>query len=90
MGHVRVVSLFFNSSPKRFDLLTKTIKELLPNANHTHLLDVCRTQWIARIDGLDIFVQIFCAVVRCLEIIKNKVGGKWNSCVKQVGFSMQH
>ena len=42
IGHVRVVSLFFNSSPKRFDLFAKTIKELLPNANHMHLFDVCR------------------------------------------------
>ena len=79
MGHVRVVSLFFNSSPKRFDLLTKTMKELLPNANHTHLFDVCRTRWIGRIDGLDVFVEIFRAIVRSLEIIKCNVGGKWNS-----------
>ena len=31
---VRVVSKFFNFSPKRFELLVNIVKELLPNANH--------------------------------------------------------
>ena len=28
---------------------------------------------------MDVFVDVFCAVMRCLEIIKCNVGGKWNS-----------
>ena len=41
MSHIRAVSGFFNASPKWFALLTKQIKDLLPNANHYHLIDVC-------------------------------------------------
>lgn len=79
MGHVKVVSDFFNVSPKRFDLLTKKIKELQPSARHTHLIDVCRTRWVARIDGLDVFTEVFVPVVDSLETIKDNVGGKWNT-----------
>ena len=79
MGHVKVVSDFLNVSPKRFDLLTKKIKELYPSARHTHLIDVCRTRWVSRIDGLDVFIEVFVPVVDSLETIKDNVGGKWNS-----------
>ena len=78
MGHVRVVSYFFNASPKRFDLLGKQIKELERSARHTHLIDVCRTRWLAWIDGLDVFLEVFLAVVNSLMTIKDNVGGKWN------------
>lgn len=44
MNHVRVVSQFFNAHPKRFDLLQTTVKELLPGACHSHLIDICRTR----------------------------------------------
>ena len=79
MGHVKVVSYFFNTSPKRFALLEKKIKELVPGAAHTHLIDVCRTRWIARLDGLDVFASVFVPVTHCLEIIKNNKGRSWNS-----------
>ena len=45
--HLRV----FNNSPKRFDLLKQNIKAMLPQARHCHLIDVCRTRWVSRIDG---------------------------------------
>ena len=81
MSHVRVVSEFFNASPKRFAFLTKEIKntEEIEEGRHTHLIDVCRTRWIARIDGLDVFAEVFLAVVKCLEKIKLNVEGPWNT-----------
>ena len=48
MDHVHVASEFFNFSPKCFALLAKTINELLPKPRHSHLIDVCRTRWVAR------------------------------------------
>lgn len=78
MGHVRVVSQFFNVHPKRFALLSESIHHLLPLANHKHLIDVCRTRWIARIDGLAVFIEVFVAIVDSLESIKNNVGRSWN------------
>ena len=59
MGYARVVSDFFNSSPKRFDFLAKEIKELTHSTRHIHLIDVCRTRWVARIDGQDVFIEVF-------------------------------
>ena len=53
MGTVRAVSDFFNNSPKRQEALSDTIKEVLPREKHKKLLDVCRTRWVARIEGLD-------------------------------------
>ena len=76
---VRVKAVFFNVSPKRFSLLTKKIQEFNPNARHNHLIDVCRTRWVARIDGLDVFAEVLEPVVNSLETIKDNVGGKWNS-----------
>ena len=73
MEHVRVVSEFFNFSPKRFELLVNTIKALLPNENHKRLINVCKTRWVARIDGLDVFIEVFPAIVRGFEIIKGNI-----------------
>ena len=72
MEHVRVVSEF-NFLPKRFELLVNTIKALLPNANHKRLINVCKTRWVARIDGLDVFIEVFPAIVRGFEIIKGNI-----------------
>eukprot|EP00794_Sanderia_malayensis_P016514 gene16514-18165_t len=78
MSHVRVVSEFFNNSPKRFKLLSDKIKEL-PNARHFRLIDVCRTRWVARLDGLDVFVEVLVAIVEPLELIKLNSDRSWNS-----------
>ncbi len=79
MGHVKAVSDFFNIHPKRFSVLTDKIKEILPSSRHTKLIDVCRTRWIARIEGLDVFVEIFEGVVAALEEIKNNTERNWSS-----------
>ena len=78
MAHVRIVSDFFNNSPKRFQLLQRKIREI-PSARHSRLIDVCRTRWLARIDGLDVFAEVFVAIVRSLEIIKLNCDRFWNS-----------
>ena len=78
MAHVRIVSDFFNNSPKRFQLLQKKICEI-PSARYSRLIDVCRTRWLAHIDGLDVFAEVFVAIVRSLEIIKLNCDRSWNS-----------
>ena len=79
MGHVRVVSQFFNVHPKRFALLCEKIKSLLPESKHSNLIDVCRTRWVARIDGLDIFIELFEPIVASLADVKDNAQGHWNS-----------
>ena len=73
MEHVRVVSEFFNFSPKRFSLLVKTIEEMLPESSHERLINVCKTRWVARIDGLSVFIEVFPAFMRCFEIIRDNI-----------------
>ena len=58
MATVRKLSEFFNNSPKRQQHLIKNIKELLPDNNHQVLINVCRTRWVARIDGMDRIVEM--------------------------------
>ena len=79
MGQVRVLSDFFNNSPKRFGFLEMQIKEILPNAKHSHLIDVCRTRWVARLDGLDVFAEVFVPLTQCLEAMKLNQDGVWNT-----------
>ena len=78
MDAVRVTSEFFRFSPKRFDLLKKIIKKELPNCRHKVIIDVCKTRWVARIDGLLNFIEAFPAIVQCLDEIKDNVDGHWN------------
>ena len=53
---------FKKNTPKLF-MFTKKIKESYPTASHTRLTDVCCTCWLARINGLEIFIEPFVAVV---------------------------
>ncbi len=70
MEKVRVISEFFNYSPKRFQVLQSNIKEMLPKSTHIRLIDVCRIRWIARIDCRGIMVELYSAVLATLKIIK--------------------
>ena len=69
MTVVRKLSEFFSNSPKRQQCLLSKIKELLPDNNHYVLIDVCRTRWISRIDGMDRIVELLEPVVSLLEDI---------------------
>ena len=79
MGHVRVVSAFFNVHPKRHAVLKDKIKTLLPLATHSRLIHVCRTRWVARIDRMEIFIELLPAIVSSLEAVKDNADGSWNS-----------
>ena len=87
MGTVRKLSSFFSNSPKRQHHLVNKIKSLLPTSKHRVLIDVCRTRWIARIDGLDRIIELFNPILATLEDIRlnrNDGGdaagtGNWNS-----------
>ena len=75
MGHVRVGSEFFNVHLKRFAVSQGEISELLPFAKHKHLIDVFRTPWGAKIDGLAVFIVTYVASVDALESIKGNSDG---------------
>ena len=78
MAHVKSVSDFFNVHPKHFSLLQSQIEKLLPFARHKHLIDVCRTRWVSRIDGLDVFVEVFVSIIGSLDLVKMNADRSWN------------
>ena len=90
MDHVRVASEFFHFSPKRFALLQKTIGEMFPKNHHRNLTDVCKTRWVARLDGLGVFIEVFPAIVRCFEEIKDNVEVHWNDESTQKASSLYY
>jgi len=85
MTTVRKLSEFFNNSPKRQQHLIENIKEMLPNNNREKLINVCRTRWVARIDGMTRIVEMLEPVACTLESIAlnmddngNRGHGNWN------------
>ena len=79
MDTVRVISDFFNNSPKRQAALENKVEDLLPAAKHKTLISVCRTRWIARIDGLDHFEEMFEAITAALCEMRDNLDGTWNA-----------
>ena len=82
---VRKLSEFFNNSQKRQQHLFKNITELLPNNDHEVLINVCRTRWVARIDGMDRIFEMLLPVASALEDITlnrdvngDRGRGDWN------------
>ena len=82
MDVVRKLSEFFDNSPKRQQHLISKIRVLMPAANHFVLVNVCRTRWIERIDGMDRIVELLHPVVATLEDISMNRNapshGNWN------------
>jgi len=69
MGMVKKLSDFFHNSPKRHGYLMKKIKDMMPASTHNTLIDVCRTRWIARLDGMDRMIEFIKPVMSTLEDI---------------------
>ena len=79
MDTIRVISDLFNNSPKRQAALEKKIEDLLPATKHKTLINVCRTRWIARIDGLDHFEEMLEATTAALCEMRDNQDGTWNA-----------
>ena len=82
MDILRKLSEFFDNSPKRQQHLSSKIRALMPAANHFVLVNVCRTRWIERIDGMDRIVELLHPVLATLEDISMNRNapshGNWN------------
>jgi hypothetical protein len=60
---------------------------MLPESSHKRLINVCKTRWVARIDGLSVFIEVFPAVIRCFEIICDNINKTWNpESVQKAGY----
>ena len=58
MDHLTSISSFFSKSPNRHRLLEEMVKKICPECKHTKLVDVCRTRWVLRIDGLERLIEM--------------------------------
>ena len=67
MHVIKDISYFLNSPPIRAEHLQNFIKKYEQGRTKYKLIDVCRTRWISRIDGLDVFEELFTYVVETLE-----------------------
>ena len=71
MDHIRVVSDFFNNSTIRAPVLADMINVTYNRtASKERLINVCKTRWVRRIDGLDLFVSYYKAIIKALEHLK--------------------
>ena len=61
--------------------------DVCPESRHHMLLNVCKTRWIQCIDGLEVFLELYEAIITPLETIKANADRSWNadSMKKAVG-----
>ena len=62
MDNVTKISSFFTNSPKRQLLLDEMVKKFKSHNRQTKLLDVCKTRWVLRIEGLECFMTMYKAI----------------------------
>ena len=75
---IKAISYFFNFYPKRQEHLEKVIKGNFPEVTRKKLLDACRTRWLECIDGVDLFEDLFLAIVMTLVEIFFNLESKYN------------
>ena len=78
MKHVEDVSNFINISQTR----NMPFKEIVHNypdreTQKRRLVDVCRTRWVERIEGLDTFIELFIPLYNTLEEMTLNVEGQY-------------
>ena len=85
--------LFFSNSPKRQIELEKHIQTI----EGTNAKKLCKTRWVARIDALQVFFDLYPAVVKTLEVISEGATTGWNAescrsviCITKFQFLMAY
>ena len=78
MKHVKDVSNFINISQTR----NMPFEEIVHNypdreSQKRRLVDVCRTRWVERIEGLDTFIELFIPLYNTLKQMTLNVEGKY-------------
>jgi len=73
------VTRSFEYSPKKEALLVQKVKDICPESRHHKLLDVCKTHWIQGIDSLEVFLELYEAIIATLETIKANAERSWNA-----------
>ena len=77
MGTMVEICLFFSNSPKRQLEFEKHIQSI-EGARAKKLVSMCKTRWVARIDALELFFDLYPAVVKTFEVISEGSSDGWN------------
>ena len=78
LGQIKELSYFFNLSQGRQMLLEKNVLKYCPESKKLKLKDVCRTRWIERINGMDIFQELFIPIFFTLSEMSLNVESQCN------------
>ena len=70
MTNIKEISYFFNLSVPRKNCLKNKILLYCPESLKHKLEDVWRTRWVERIEGMDVFEELFVPVYYSLLVIK--------------------
>ena len=88
MEKVKAISDFFRNSEQRQLLFEKYVDEFNPESSKDKLVDVCRTRWVERIDGLELFVTLFPSIWNCLNDMRQDISSSRNYQTKQDAFRL--
>ena len=75
-GFVKAIHHFFDWL-KRLALLGRKIAEICPASKRHTLIDVCRTRWIAKIEALQVFENLYPAIMLALKAVDDNEDCTW-------------
>ena len=70
MTNIKEISYFFNLSMPRNSCLKDKILQVFPDSSKHKPKDICRTRWVQRIEGMDVFQELFVPVYHFLLTVK--------------------
>lgn len=63
--------------------MTKWWQNFFPSTNPLKLVEVCKTRWVLRIDGLERFDEMYVPIVEAFNAIHTNVDKRWDSCAAE-------
>ena len=68
---------FFSNAPKHQLELEEHVNSI-EGATAKKLVSLCKTRWVARIDALDVFFDLFPTIIKTPEVISEGSVNGWN------------
>ena len=78
LKHVKDASNFINISQTQNIPFEQHIKDYESKSKKSRMADVCRTRWVERVEGLDVFQELFVPLYHTLDDMSTNLEGKLN------------
>ena len=88
MEKVKAISDFFRNSEQRQLVFEKYVDQFNPESSKNKLKDVCRTRWVERIDGLEMFVSLYSSIWNSLNDMRLDISLSRNYQTRQDAFRL--